>query len=624
MMATGRGMSRLSDAISPYLLAHAQQSVDWFPWGVEAFAEALRRDVPVMISIGYRTCHWCHVMSRESFDNPATAALLNERMVCIKVDREEHLDVDATYMAQAQAFTQNLGWPLTIFATPEGKTFYAATYLPPEPRDGLPSFTQVIDAASAAWNSNRDEVLESSQALVEALTEATAAIDSDHRPLPTATQLDAVVQDIAAREDLTYGGLGGAPKFPLAPVVNFLLGRQSRGDAGAGELATRLLGAYAGSPLRDSVEGGFFRYSTKDDFSDPHYERMLYDNAGLLMAYSRAGMLDVAEGIVSFFRHQLFTGGALGSAQDSESMIDGVSSEGGYYQRSASERADLQGPALDDKIVTAWNGLALEALAYAHRVGVGGEPGKLGAEMATWLLAHHVKEGVLVRVSRAKRDSDAPATMEDYGGLALGLLELGLALGRADFFTHAKKLVDHVVGSSKSLRGDPVLEAHGMGQASDISEGASPSGISLVAMSLIRVAALTGQGSYREHAREIVSPYVAASLVHPLGLGGVLRVLSELDAVSREVIVVANEPSELAEIAKGFIHEGGVSLAVTSAQATEFVEAGCELLEGRTDAPTPVAYVCEQGVCHLPLGDADLLRRALRIAPPGAVQSGAA
>jgi uncharacterized protein YyaL (SSP411 family) len=324
MTETGStSMNRLSQAVSPYLLAHAHQSVEWYPWGEEAFAEAARRDVPVLISIGYRTCHWCHVMSRESFDDPATAELLNEHVVSIKVDREEHLDVDATYLAQAAAFTRNLGWPLTVFATPQGQAFYAATYLPPAAREGLPSFSDVIHAASKAWKNNRSEVLESSSALVEALAAANDTLHDTSHPVVTPEDLSAVVGQLRQTEDPEHGGFGRAPKFPLAPVLNFLWGRGSLGDEDASALAQRVLKQYTESDLWDLVEGGFFRYSTQADFSDPHYERMLYDNAGLLMAYSRQRMPNVAGKIVGFLSSQLGVGEGLGTAfasgQDSES-----------------------------------------------------------------------------------------------------------------------------------------------------------------------------------------------------------------------------------------------------------------------------------------------------------------
>jgi len=615
MTATGStSMNRLSQAVSPYLLAHAHQSVEWYPWGDEAFAEAARRDVPVMISIGYRTCHWCHVMSRESFDDRATAELLNEHVVSIKVDREEHLDVDATYLAQAAAFTQNLGWPLTIFATPEGRAFYAATYLPPVPREGLPSFSDVVNAASQAWRNNRAEVLQSSSALVEALAVASSTLQDTRHPEVTPEDLSAVVGYLRELEDPEHGGFGRAPKFPLAPLLNFLGGRGSLGDEHASTLARRVLDRYAHSDLFDSVEGGFFRYSTQADFSDPHYERMLYDNAGLLMAYSRQQMPNVAAKIVGFLSSQLAVGEGLGAAfasgQDSESTIEGVSSEGGYYRRDAKARALLEPPALDDKIVTGWNGQALEALAHAHRAGVEGNPGLLGARIASWLLDHHVRaDGSLIRVSRNGVRSNAPATLEDYGSLALGLLELGMALGRADFVARGGALVERA-RVEEAERADPVLLSKGLaaeGLASgDISEGASPSGRSSMALALLRWSHLMSRPALREEALALVAPYISQALQQPLGLGGVLRVLSEYAAPARELVVVGEE-SELGDVARTWHPDGAVCLVLTPAQGAEFLAIGCDLVEGRLETPVPTAYLCERGVCALGVTDATAL-----------------
>jgi uncharacterized protein YyaL (SSP411 family) len=594
-------MSRLGDAVSPYLRSHAGQPVDWFPWGEEAFAAARERDVPVLISIGYQTCHWCHVMARESFANPEIASVINDNLVAIKVDREEHPDVDALYMAQAAAFTENLGWPLTIFATPEGATFYAATYLPPQSARGLPSLPEVIAAVSKAWQEKRDDVLDSSRSLVEALADHRRA-STGTRAMPTTDQLSVMVDALIAQEDTEHGGFGGAPKFPTTPVVNFLLSEAAASNAEAGALAARLLATYADSLLRDAVEGGFFRYSTMRDFTDPHYERMLCDNAGLLQAYSRIGMTDTAAGIVSFFRNQLFVGGALGSAQDSESIIDGVSSEGGYFARDAKARAQLAPPAIDDKVVTGWNGLALEGLALAHRAGAAGDPGTLGLDMAHWLWDNHVRQdGSLVRVSRDGVPSTAVATAEDYGGFALGLIELGLALADPDLVAKGRKVLDHYRVLPPEATTDPLVAHQGLSGSGDISEGASPSGVALLALAALRLASLTGEGPYREWAVQLVSPFVAHAMAMPLGSGGVLRVLSELARPARDIVVVADHGNDLVLRAQGLWHSAAVVAVVSGAKAQEFVAQGFSLFDGRADGSVPVAYLCEGGVCQMPI-----------------------
>lgn len=568
-----------------------------------------------MISIGYSTCHWCHVMSRESFDDEATADILNQKVVSIKVDREEHPEVDSLYMAQAQAFTDHLGWPLTIFATPEGAAFYAQTYLPPEPRGGQPSLLQVVDAVSTAWREKRDEVLQSSRALVEALADATGALEneSSNQAFPSVEQLSVIVEALVAQEDTEFGGFGGAPKFPTSPALSFLQGEGFAGHELAAECVSRTLSTYAGSDLRDSLEGGFFRYSTMRDFSEPHYERMLYDNAGLLSLYSREGDLDTAAGIVEFLRSTLLVEGGFGSAQDSESIIEGESSEGGYYALDASSRSQLTPPAVDDKVITGWNGMALSALAHAHLAGVPGEPGALGSSVATMLLEKHVhEEGTLIRLSKGGIPSSAPATLEDYGGLSLGLLELGMALGDARFVGEAFRLLDSLQGREHSLGVDDVMRDNGLSVRPDIQEGASPSGIAMTAQALLLAATLRGTRTDEERARALVAPHVSQAMLTPLGAGGILQALSSLARDHREIIVISDGPTELAEVARRNRVPGTLVLCLSPEQARSFLEVGVELLEGRTEAASPIAYVCHRGACLLPVTTEEALEAQLQ------------
>ena len=568
-----------------------------------------------MISIGYSTCHWCHVMSRESFDDEATADILNQKVVSIKVDREEHPEVDSLYMAQAQAFTDHLGWPLTIFATPEGAAFYAQTYLPPEPRGGQPSLLQVVDAVSTAWREKRDEVLQSSRALVEALADATGALEneSSNQAFPSVEQLSVIVEALVAQEDTEFGGFGGAPKFPTSPALSFLQGEGFAGHELAAECVSRTLSTYAGSDLRDSLEGGFFRYSTMRDFSEPHYERMLYDNAGLLSLYSREGDLDTAAGIVEFLRSTLLVEGGFGSAQDSESIIEGESSEGGYYALDASSRSQLTPPAVDDKVITGWNGMALSALAHAHLAGVPGEPGALGSSVATMLLEKHVREeGTLIRLSKGGIPSSAPATLEDYGGLSLGLLELGMALGDARFVGEAFRLLDSLQGREHSLGVDDVMRDNGLSVRPDIQEGASPSGIAMTAQALLLAATLRGTRTDEERARALVAPHVSQAMLTPLGAGGILQALSSLARDHREIIVISDGPTELAEVARRSRVPGTLVLCLSPEQACSFLKVGVELLEGRTEAASPIAYVCHRGACLLPVTTEEALEAQLQ------------
>src|SRR5690606_16698291 len=289
----GAMTNRLADTLSPYLRAHADNPVDWWPWSADAFEEARRREVPLMISIGYSTCHWCHVMARESFSDQAAAAQINRDFVAVKIDREEHPEVDAAFMAAASAFTQHLGWPLTVFTTPQGTAFYAGTYWPPEARGGTPAFRDVLTAVREAWTDRRAEVLASADAVADALRAATKPEEST---LPDDDALRAAAGAITDREDREFGGFGGAPKFPMATALRFLQHPLVQSSDAVG----RALTAMSASELHDTVDGGFFRYATQRDWTVPHYERMLIDNAQLLEIAVDAGYADTARDIAGF------------------------------------------------------------------------------------------------------------------------------------------------------------------------------------------------------------------------------------------------------------------------------------------------------------------------------------
>jgi uncharacterized protein YyaL (SSP411 family) len=618
---------RLADAVSPYLRAHAGNPVDWYPWGAEAFAAARERDVPVLVSIGYATCHWCHVMARESFSDPAIAQILNERFVAIKVDREEHPDVDSSYLAAASAFTRQLGWPLTVFATPEGRAFYAGTYFPPRPMPGVPAFAEVLAAVDEAWRERRGELDETADAVASAL--AAASVADTAGALPDRTQLDAAVEALAADEDRVHGGFGQAPKFPVAPVLGFL----AESGAAGRELAGRTLRLMGDSPLRDPVEGGFFRYATRADWSDPHYERMLTDNALLLGVAAELARSDapaefvepLAAGVIRFLVERMqLRGGGFASAQDSESTIDGVRSEGGYYRRDAAGRAGLEQPALDEKVLTGWNGLAIGALARAGFVLDDGASIGAARRTAEFVLRTHVRpDGSLVRASRDGVASAAPATLEDTGMLAGGLLELAVATGDVEFAVVARTLIDRAATAAADgaadrravpfaapAGGDPVLVAHGLALPADPAEGAIPSGVTACADAAWRLFALGAGDRYRELAERAMGSVAGVAVERPIAFGGALTLMARLVAPLVQLVTVVRdrgEPSleERALLAGTRRHAASVSTIVTQRQAAEFAEAGFELFEGRSaqsDAAT--AYRCRAFVCALPVHDA--------------------
>jgi uncharacterized protein YyaL (SSP411 family) len=616
---------RLASAVSPYLRAHAANPVDWWPWGAEAFAEAARRDVPVLVSIGYATCHWCHVMARESFSDPELAAYLNDHLVAIKVDREEHPDVDAAYLAAASAFTPHLGWPLTVFATPEGRTFYAGTYFPPRPVQGVPAFRQVLEAIVEAWTERRAEVEATGAAVTEALA---ARPDDADAALPSSAQLAAAVVELGAFEDPEFGGFGTDAKFPNAPVLGFLAERALHGDAEASVLGSRLYTATVA--LRDPVEGGYFRYAVRRDWREPHYERMLSDNAQLLDLATAHGDATGAAAVAGFLLEVLrLPSGAFASAQDSESLVDGARSEGGYYALDAADRARQPPPALDAKVLAGLDGLAIGALAdagvrFARADWI--EASAVAADAVTALHVERTPESVrLRRASLDGRVSDAAATLEDYGGLAGGLLRLALATGDAERASLARELVDACLDGDELAvpgGGDPVLAARGLAVDADRTEGATPSGAALIADAAARLAVLTTARDYRAVAERALGPSLGPALERPIAYGATLAVAARLAESAAELVVVLPDDATpdaasgsarraLVAEARAWARPTRTLALVTEAQAAAFATAGFELFADRVARGGAVAYLCEGFTCRLPTGDARTLATSL-------------
>lgn len=651
--------TRLASAISPYLLSHANNPVDWFPWSAEAFAAATERDVPVLVSIGYSTCHWCHVMARESFSDPITAAYVNENFVSIKVDREENPEVDSAYMAAAGAFTGNLGWPLTVFVTPAGKAFYAGTYFPPEPRGGMASFRQVLEAITDAWQNRREEAEANAAGVAEAVaamgkrSSVHGADDSglfapnlegrngdsgDNVDLDA--RLDDIADAIARTEDRTNGGFGQSPKFPQAPGLGFLL---HRGGSFA-PVAERALAAMAGSELRDPVEGGFFRYCVNGNWTEPHYERMLYDNALLLSDYAVAavkpstselteaslpggamlsGAREAALGVGDFLITTLrLPGGAFAAAQDSESTVAGEHTEGGYYALSPEQRAHETPPALDTKVLTGWNGLAIAALS---RAGFALNPLWIDAARAAadYLLANHESEGHLVRASRDGLISAAPATLEDFGAFAVGLLELACVTGEVRYAISARQLIATTMldGSFAAPRGDAVLSSQGLSLEIDPSEGAYPSGLTSSARASWMLYLLTADEKYRSATERALGRILGLAEQHPLGFGSALHLASEVARPIRQLVVILPDKNDVAKDTKMLdvarTLASSITAVATESQAQAFAAAGFELFAGRgaIDAE-PTAYLCTNFVCALPTTVSETLREGILRTPP--------
>jgi uncharacterized protein YyaL (SSP411 family) len=499
--------NRLADQTSPYLLQHAHNPVDWYPWGPEALGRATAEDRPIFLSIGYAACHWCHVMERESFENPEIAALMNEHFVSIKVDREERPDLDDVYMAAVQAMTGSGGWPMSVFLTPDLKPFFGGTYFPPDDRHGMAGFPRVLAAVADAYRTRREEVEQQAGTLAAHLRAQLAppAGGAD----PERGQLDAAVARLAATFDEVHGGFGGAPKFPAPMTLEFLLRAWRRsGNAETLRMVTRTLDAMADGGIHDQLGGGFARYSTDAHWLVPHFEKMLYDNALLAHAYLEGfratgdeRYADVARRTLDFMLAELVTDdGGFASALDADSEgvegrfstwsaadVDDVLAEAGLnsserstlatfwgiepggnwegvnvlHRPSGSEapdelvergriallasRAHRVRPARDEKQLAAWNGLALRAFAHAALVLGDDHDARAAERLMAFVEAQLLREGD--RLWRTARDGRAhtPAFAEDYLALADGLLVAHGALGAARPLHLARRLVDRAL-----------------------------------------------------------------------------------------------------------------------------------------------------------------------------------
>jgi uncharacterized protein YyaL (SSP411 family) len=498
--------NRLAGATSPYLLQHAENPVDWYPWGPEALERARTEARPIFLSIGYAACHWCHVMAHESFEDPDIAALMNAEFVCIKVDREERPDLDDVYMAAVQAMSGSGGWPMSVFLTPDLRPFFGGTYFPPSDRHGMAGFPRVLEAIADAYRNRRDEVEQQAGMLVSHL-QAQLAVPAGDRD-PERRQLDHAVRRVAATYDAAHGGWGGAPKFPAPMLVEFLLRSWRRsGDDGVLRMVTRTLDAMADGGIHDQLGGGFARYSTDARWLVPHFEKMLYDNALLAHAYLEGFRATGSERYAAVARSTLdlllsemrTEDGGFASALDADSegvegrfyvwdagSFDAVLAEGGLDagERRAlathwgvaaggnwegvnvlhragptpspalverartlllAERGSRTRPARDDKQLAAWNGLALRAFAHAAVVLGDARYRDAAATLADFLASRLVHDGNrLWRTTRGDR-AHTPGFAEDYLAVADGLLVAHGALGDARWLHLARALVDRAV-----------------------------------------------------------------------------------------------------------------------------------------------------------------------------------
>ncbi|MBI5157101.1 MAG: thioredoxin domain-containing protein [Acidimicrobiia bacterium] len=670
------GANRLADASSPYLRQHAGNPVHWQEWSEDAFAEAGERQVPVLLSVGYASCHWCHVMAHESFEDPATADLMNRWFVNVKVDREERPDIDRIYMDAVQAMSGRGGWPMTVFLTPSAEPFFAGTYFPRADRPGHPSFTSVLTAIHEAWSTRRADLEIQARSLA---VRVAAELPHPPRAIDHAA-LAAAYAGIRADFDPDHGGFGGAPKFPQAPTLEFLL--RIAGEPWAPEAAPMLatsLRSMAAGGIHDHIGGGFARYSVDSRWAVPHFEKMLVDNAQLLRLYAHASRVTadlhfagVARSIAAYLLTDLrlpeggFASGedadsegeegtfyvftrdevaeAAGPHRDAVADVLGVTATGNFEGRSVLQMADPAAvaerwsidpggladavaatlealrsvrsrrtrPMLDDKVVAAWNGLAVRALAEASVVL--NDPALLVAAVdAAEFVVRDMRDGDgRLHRSWCRGRLGPTGFCDDYGAMALGCFALYQVTGDERWFTTAADLTRDLV----RLFADP----DGMGffatgsdaerliaRPKNVFDLPSPSDNALAAEAMLHMAAFTGAAEWWDRLEGALRLSAGVIVRHPAGGSHALAVAQVAAAPPLEVAVVGPDPSILIEV----VHEI-YRPRVFVAQGTGTGDTRVPLLAGRP-APTAgaTAYVCRGFVCDAPITDPVALRAAL-------------
>jgi uncharacterized protein YyaL (SSP411 family) len=685
-------VNRLAHATSPYLLQHAGNPVDWWPWCADAFAEAKRRDVPVVISVGYAACHWCHVMAHESFEDEGIGRLMNDNFVSIKVDREERPDVDAVYMTATQAMTGQGGWPMTVFATPDGTPFFCGTYFP------RANFARLLESVTTAWRDQRDAVVQQGAAVVEAIGGA-QAVGGLTAPL-TAELLDAAASQLAKEYDATNGGFGGAPKFPPHMNLLFLLRHHQRtGLVTDLEIARHTGEAMARGGLYDQLAGGFARYSVDGHWTVPHFEKMLYDNALLLRFYAQLWRLTgdglarrIAEETAWFLANDLHLAGqGFASALDADTdgvegasyvwtpaqLVEALGEEDGRWaadlfavsehgnftlepapgpqsgtkpaaqhrrasvlrlardiddadpsirarwrrvrERLLAARNERPQPLRDDKVVAAWNGLAITAIAEFNQIADSFGPAGSddasqvleGVADAAWgamrdaaehLASVHLVEGRLRRVSRDGKVGEPAGVLEDYGCVAEAFCALHQVTGDGRWLALAGELIDAALEHFAAGNGgfyDTADDAEQLvTRPADPTDNATPSGLSAIAAALTTYSALTGEPRYREAAERALATVAPIVDRHARFTGYSAAVGEALLSGPYEIAVVTSDPAAdpLRAAAHRLAPPGAVVVAGSPDQPGVPLLADRPMLDGAA-----TAYVCRGFVCDRPV-----------------------
>ncbi|MEF3112824.1 thioredoxin domain-containing protein [Streptomyces chrestomyceticus] len=676
-------MNRLAGVTSPYLLQHADNPVDWWPWTPEAFEEARRRDVPVLLSVGYSACHWCHVMAHESFEDEAVAAVINEHFVAVKVDREERPDVDAVYMEAVQAATGQGGWPMTVFLTPEGEPFYFGTYFPPEPRHGMPSFPQVLQGVRSAWADRRDEVGEVAGRIVADLSaRSLSASLAKGEPVPPGPEdLANALLTLTRDFDAVHGGFGGAPKFPPSMALEFLLRHHARTRSEAAlQMVQATSEAMARGGIYDQLGGGFARYAVDETWTVPHFEKMLYDNALLCRTYAhlwRATGSDLARRVAvetaEFMVRELRTDqGGFASALDADSDDgSGRHVEGAYYVWTPGQLRDVLGekdaevaahyfgvtpegtfeegasvlqlpdtddlvdaeriasikerlraardarprPGRDDKVVAAWNGLAIAALAETGAYFDRPDLVQAATDAADLLVRVHMDWQA--RLHRTSRDGVAGANagvLEDYADVAEGFVALSSVTGEGVWVEFAGLFLDTVLVHFTAEDGtlyDTADDAEQLiRRPQDPTDNATPSGWTAAAGALLSYVALTGSAPHRDAAERALGVVKALSGRAPRFIGWGLAVAEAVLDGPREVAVVGPD----GDPATRALHRAAL-LGTAPGAVVALGEPGSDEVPLLKDRPLAdgraAAYVCRHFTCERPTADPEELGEKL-------------
>jgi uncharacterized protein YyaL (SSP411 family) len=672
--------NRLANETSPYLLQHAHNPVDWYPWGTEALQRAKAEDKPILLSIGYSACHWCHVMERESFEDPRIAEQMNADFVSIKVDREERPDLDGIYMQAVQAMTGNGGWPMTVFLAPDGTPFYGGTYYPPADRGQMPGFPRVLAAIADAWKTRRREVLESGARLRESLQQG---LERGAGDLDTSI-LEAAAAGLVSQHDRAQGGLGGAPKFPQPMALEFLLRTWKRTrDGEALHVVTHTLDHMARGGIYDHLGGGFARYSTDNEWLVPHFEKMLYDNAQLarayLMGYQATGnafFQDVVEEVLEYvLRDMTDASGGFYSTEDADSEGE----EGKFYlwtpaeveallglddarlfdafydvnlpgnfehrasilrmQRTPLEVATALGvtevavleavergrqvlfeararrvrPARDEKVLAAWNGMMLRALAEAGAVLERRDFLDAARRNADFLLREmRDADGQLHRTWKPGHGARLNAYLEDYANVADGLLALYEATFEPRWLAASLELADVILAEfvdeesggffDTSTRHERLIT-----RPKDVFDNATPSGNSVAADVLLRLALLTDRSDFREAAESALRLLREPMARYPLAFARALNALDFFLDRPKEIAIVGAVEADDTRSLRRAVFEPFLPNKVVAGGSTPI-----PLLENREAVNgRAAAYVCEHYVCQAPTSDPEQLRHLL-------------